>query len=321
MKNKLKVNGSAILTALFIMILVAISATAMSLLLQIDINRTQLIKQQFKLQLAANKAVLLAIKQLSKNAAKLSSKNANIDNNINKTKQLTIDDFTIKSHLIDLQGRFNLNSLVSKDRGPKNTKQNDSVKKLALLLIAANPNLEPINALAISKATFDWVNPLDRNKGYMPLDKFSANIGYRQAHRPMISISEFRLIKGVNQHIYNRTVPHLSALPENVAININSATLTVLRTIGPGLSSKEAKLIIDARGKKGFDSLEILKKDSHLRQLEIGNDFTTLTSNYFLSVVHIFNKNHRVIYYTLLKRQIERTKLSVSTLSQSINTY
>ncbi|MGI9286223.1 MAG: general secretion pathway protein GspK, partial [Pseudomonadales bacterium] len=58
------------------------------------------------------------------------------------------------------------------------------------------------------------------------------DIPYRAGNRPMLSASELRLVKGMTPELYQALLPHIVALPPGTAININTATVNVLRSMG-----------------------------------------------------------------------------------------
>lgn len=108
-----KNRGSALLTALFIMTLVAIVATAMSTRLQLDIYRTRLIINHDKLYLASQAITFWALSELNNKNIKLTK----------LTEQGMVDEYPknmdaiypqvqLSGGIYDLQARFNLNNLI-----------------------------------------------------------------------------------------------------------------------------------------------------------------------------------------------------------------
>jgi general secretion pathway protein K len=71
-----KLQGSALLTALFIMTLVAIVATAMSTRLQLDIYRTQMTLDSDKIYLASQAGTILSMAALANNKNTFSTADA-----------------------------------------------------------------------------------------------------------------------------------------------------------------------------------------------------------------------------------------------------
>ncbi|MFT7561166.1 MAG: general secretion pathway protein K, partial [Flavobacteriales bacterium] len=66
---------------------------------------------------------------------------------------------------------------------------------------------------------------------------------------PMASVSELLRIKGMTPILYQRLLPHIVALDISIGLNINTANLTVLRSINVGnngepLSLDDAQMLL-----------------------------------------------------------------------------
>lgn len=311
--NQFKNNGSAILTALFIMILVAIAATAMSLRLQIDINRSQLIQDVASLQANAQEGQLIMINKLLNNTLKYK---INIKENIDTphfTKSSTSEDNIIrKTVLTDLQANFNLNNIIDKSQ----------LKSFTLLINNVLPKIKLTQALHLSLFSQEWISKLNPNLNNLTTNKYYQSLAapYIPSHKPFSSVSEFRLVKGITYKIFNKLHPYITALPEQTAINLNTASKQVLRTLGAGLTNKQADDIIQERGKKGFKTLkEALAKPS-IKKLNILNKGLTLTSDYFLIATQVSAHEVHMVLFTIVKRTIKKNKVTVQVLQQTINT-
>lgn len=112
----LKTKGSALLTALFIMTLVAIVATAMSMRLQQDIYRTRLVITQDKLYLASQAVTFWALNELlDKNNRFTKTNPLGMVAQYPKNMESIYNQVQLSGGLFDLQARFNLNNLVEKN--------------------------------------------------------------------------------------------------------------------------------------------------------------------------------------------------------------
>ncbi len=108
-------RGSALISALFIMTLVAIATTAISVRLQLDIYRTQLTISTDRLYLASQLISFWAMSELS-------NKEKTFVANLGRERVLIfpanlqnmVPGLSIKGNLYALQGRFNLNNLLDK---------------------------------------------------------------------------------------------------------------------------------------------------------------------------------------------------------------
>jgi general secretion pathway protein K len=134
----------------------------------------------------------------------------------------------------------------------------------------------------------------------------------------MQSISEFRSVRGVTAKIYRLLSPYLTALPVPTAINLNTASIPVLRSLGDGLTATEANTIIQARGLDGLKSYELIEeliKKTHIPDTQI-----TLESEYFLCITYAQSHDQSLVHYTILHREKETNGKRTSTIiHDSIN--
>lgn len=292
------------------MMLVAIAATAMSLRLQIDINRTQLIKDTGLMMRLAQNPTLSSIVLLKDNLIKVTKKNEHVDNMPYTFPKMHEEGYTINAQIFDEQAKFNLNNLTEKK----------NILPFAHLLQVTNPGMDRKTAQFMSYAVHEWVSPLNLNKGKTELDTFYETKHYSPSHRKMVSVSEFRLIKGVTQSIYNNTLPFITALPKETPININTASLPVLQTLGVGLSETQAKKIIQKRGKKGFPTSYAFEANQKMKNLNIDPKSITVLSQYYLTVSTLKKKTAHLTLYTLIERTKNKHTIDVQINRQAINT-
>jgi general secretion pathway protein K len=306
------VKGSALLTALFIMTLVAIVATAMSTKTQLDIYRTQLLLNPDKLYLASQAVSFWALAELSNGKNKFSKasdqgvvaqypKNmTHIDNSVN-----------LNGDIYDLQARFNLNSMVNQK----------SMMVFMNLIKTITPQAESAK-MKIALAVSDWISNYDLARGKDNYSSYYQSLKppYYPSHQLMASASELRLVKDVSGPIYLALAPFITVLPEATPVNINTASIEVLKSLCNTKNESQINELITARKEKGIKDLgkvaEILKK------LDIAQEQITVESNYFLSVGYASSNNFNLTVYTLLKRTADKNgKISVNILRESINTF
>lgn len=130
------------------------------------------------------------------------------------------DGGSVQGQLVDLQGRFNLNSLIDKD---------GKVEPVSLELferLLRNLGLEPIWATRLA----DWLDADDQPlAGGGEDDLYTSMLpGYRPPNRPVTSISELLLLPGFDRGRLMILAPHVAALPRDAAINLCSATPPLL---------------------------------------------------------------------------------------------
>lgn len=126
----------------------------------------------------------------------------------------------VAAQLVDLQGRFNLNSLRT------SSGQIDPVALEVFERLLRNLDIEPIWAEKIA----DWIDDDDvpRSNGAEDDVYTSLTPGYRPPNRAITSISELLWLPGFDMSRYVRLAPHVAALPRDASINLCSATAALL---------------------------------------------------------------------------------------------
>ncbi|RUQ95137.1 type II secretion system minor pseudopilin GspK [Legionella septentrionalis] len=304
-------RGSALLSALFIMTLVAIAATAMSLHLQLDIYRTRLTILSDKMYLASQAVSFWAMDRL--HTKNLIVSNVDAEGKLEefpKNLQQIYPGITIHGGLYDLQARFNLNNV--QDR-----KYRVSFLKLLEQIL---PKTNAAQRRLLVDATVNWITPYTLGQGQ---DNFltyylQQHPPYLPSHFPMQSVSEFRLLQGVDAAIYQTLLPYVTALPEVTPINVNTAAKPVLRILGNGLNDTQVNTFIEARQQKTLDNKNLI---ALLQRFDIPREQITLESQYFLSVAITKAEGLTFINYTVIRRSKDKNgNLIVSIINESLNT-
>lgn len=303
--------GSALISALFIMTLVAIAATAMSSRLQLDIYRTRLTIQSDKHYLASEAITFWAMSELSD--PKKHFTKSNLQGQVlefPKQFQSISPDLLSQGALYDLQGRFNLNNLNDKKYYPVFLK----------LLENILPNMNVQERESIASATRQWISPYLPGRGNDELVRYylQQKPPYYPSQQPMQNMSEFRLIRGVTAKIYQSLSDYITVLPEKTAINLNTAPKKLIMSLGNGLTEYQANEIIQARGKNGI----VNKKDMTdlLQKLNLREEQITLESQYFMSMAIIKNEDLTLVNYSIIHRNKDKNgKISISLVNVSLN--
>ncbi|WP_133130586.1 type II secretion system minor pseudopilin GspK [Legionella yabuuchiae] len=301
-------RGSALLTALFIMTLVAIAVTAMSTRLHLDIYRTRLTINSDKLYLASQGVTFWAMDLLS---------NPEFNNPLPETTEFPKSNESLypqintKGRLIDLQARFNLNNLQDK----RYEVTFNQLLEQVLKSINANERK------TIVTGTEHWVMPYKPDRGADRLGGIykTNKPPYLPSHQPMTSVSEFRLVNGVTANTYQVLLPYITALPEITAININTASKPVLMSLGNGLTESQVadlKMIINDSNSK-----DLAKLSMQIQKFNIPSEQITTESIYYLSEAVTKSEHLSLINYTLLKRsKDEKGNVTVTIELESLNT-
>ncbi|MDZ7753716.1 MAG: type II secretion system minor pseudopilin GspK [Gammaproteobacteria bacterium] len=153
----------------------------------------------------------------------------------------------------DLQGRFNINGLIGDDSQVNAVALERFKRLLAYLDLPAS----------LTPALLDW---LDRDQsirfpGGAEDDYYSRlTPPYRPADRPMVAVSELRLVKGFEETVYQTLRPYVTTLPGATTINVNSAPVALLMTLADDLVEADLEALVEARREQPF-----LDVDSFLR--------------------------------------------------------
>lgn len=140
-------------------------------------------------------------------------------------RTLPVPGGTVAGTLVDLQGRFNLNTLVA--GGQANPAAIALFKRLLLRLEL--PGVRP-------EAVVDWIDPDSVALPGGGEDAFylRAEPPYRPANAPLASVQELRGIVGVDGAALARLAPHVTALPEQATVNVNTASPLLLEVLSGG---------------------------------------------------------------------------------------
>lgn len=306
-----KTSGSALLSALFLMTLIAIAATAMSTRLQMDIYRTRLVIQSDELSLASQAVGFWAMSNLLHPRKKQSA----IDNEGKlldfplKLKKI-YPGVVIQGSLYDLQARFNINNLQNKS----------FTLTFFNLLKQRNSKVEDKILRSIVKATENWVSPYQMGRGHDELMAYYTHQAppYLPGYQPMQNISEFRMVAGVTPAIYQAVLPLLTALPTVTGVNLNTVSKPVLSILGNGFSDEQMNAILEFRLEKGeFDQQDLI---TIINKYNFPPEQVTLESEYFLSVATVSTSDLLLKKYTVFHRTKDRKNgYAVSILSETLN--
>lgn len=197
--------------------------------------------------------------------------------------------------LTDLDGRFNLNTLV------RNGARDPVAQARFSRLLAA---LELPSALL--DTVCDWIDSDSQAaaQGAEDLDYLRADPPYRAANRPIVHISELRRVQGVTAEVYARLAPEVSALPADTGVNINTLSAAGMMSLADGISLDLGKRL-NRGGSAQYRSMTELVDE--LTQAGIALDPAALqdlkvSSNWFLarSDVELSGRHYR--FYSLLQR-------------------
>lgn len=301
-------QGSALISALFIMTLVTIAATAMSTRLQLDIYRTQLALNQDTLYLASQAVTGWAMGQLSARHPHFVAQNASgVVRLFPKQYQRLSPKVVTEGYLIDLQSKYNIN----------NTSDKQYHALFHALMNRVLKDTQTSEQDAILQSISQWMqpeHPRQKQEG-----SFNPNKRPASDVRLMTHVSELQLIHGINTKTYKALYPYVTALPETTAINLNTASKRLLLSLSEGTSTSLIQTLLNMRDNKEIKSIEDIRLI--LEKMAIPMTLVTLESTYFLSVANMSLNHQHLTVYVLLKREtINRGKVRVHIIHESLNT-
>lgn len=204
----------------------------------------------------------------------------------------------ISANLRDLNGCFNLNNLVL----PDNTAAQDAWRAMFTRLLAIR-GVDP----GVAEAVVDWLDA-DANSAGSGGAEDSAYLGlplpYRAANRAFAQVSELRLVRGVDGDTYARLAPDVCALPPGTTLNVNTASVAVLRSIAPGISQSLAERLWQDGSANWTD------RNAFLRELPNGGMTlgslaaqVGLASSYFIARGEVVLDDVPFTFHSLIERR------------------
>jgi general secretion pathway protein K len=178
----------------------------------------------------------------------------------------------IRAWITDLNGRVNPNNLLVEN-------QIDSTAQARLIRLFQAAGLSP----EVLPALIDWLDGDIQPTGATGAEDdyyTGLEIPYRAANAPLGSVTELRLLRGMDQEAYAQLAPWLAAIPGGSGINVNTAEEGALFAIG--LDQERAQAIIQARSDQPFTQVAEFTAHPALQGLEIDGTRLDVSSRYFL---------------------------------------
>lgn len=215
----------------------------------------------------------------------------------------------IRGYLEDMQARINLNSLLD-GKGVPDREALQRFKRL-LRILDLNPG--------IAEAAVDWLaadnspfGPWGAEDGYY----LGMNPPYLAANRRFRDAAELRLVRGVNETVWHRLKPFVSALPQaDTAVNINTASPEVLASAVPSWGSPRQALVeaMQWAGKTRQAPFESVREFYDTTGLEYNDDEPPtglgVRSKFFLAHTRVEMGAHSRNVATLYQRDAERARV------------
>lgn len=279
-------RGVALITAMLVVALAASAAVAMVSRQQYDIRRTGNLLQAEQAYL-----YVLGIEDWAGQILRRDREDNNVDHAGEEWATLLppipVEGGQLAGSIEELQGRFNLNDLILNGEVDA-----EALARFRRLLAALELNTE------LAMAVADWldadIEPIF--PGGAEDDTYTRGVRpYRSANAPFVSVSELRLLNGMNEivdpeekeTVYDKLVPHVCALPGRTPVNVNTATAPVLMSLAEGLTEADAEALIEGRGDEGYTTVNDFlqanalagRGDGKLEKLvDVKSDYFVVTS-------------------------------------------
>ena len=269
----------ALVTALLVVSLATVAAVAMATRLQVDMRRTSNLlngEQAYAYAVAAESWAYVILRRDQEE----SDFDSLGENWATALPPIAVEGGFVNGHIEDLHGRFNINNLIEDEGEPSDAEASVNDEELAYFKrLLEVLDLEP----ALAPALLDWIDADINTRfpdGAEDDTYLLAETPYRAANRPMVSISELRLVKGFTPEVVAMLEPHVIALPEETSININTATPAVLRALHKELDDSGVEQLLADRGDEGYENVDTFLEHDALAGLELDVE-VDITSDWF----------------------------------------
>ena len=291
-------RGAAIITALLVVALVAVTASALLAQQSQTLTRTEAVIARAQARAYSDTAVQWARSILADDARRdgIAGNDHFGEAWASGITALPVENAVVSGTISDEQGRFNLNNLVT-DKG---TVVPSSVQFFRNLLekLGLPPDL--------ANAVVDWIDADSDTSspgGAEDLTYLALPSPYRAANRPLVQVDELLRVKGFDAKTVNALRPFVTALPAITRINLNTAPLEVIRAALPKFSEMELLQFAKERLTKPFTDLnDIRTRYPRAEESMFLNTDLGVKSDYFTANVAVSSGNVQLRTQTLLKR-------------------
>ncbi len=239
-------HGVALVLALLVVALVTVIAVELSWRFELTLVRSA--NRWYGVQ---SSAYLHGAEQLAAYALKMDAEQDQESGELKDTLndvwampvETPMEDGWLRGRVEDAQGRFNLNSLVVKAKPPKNNAkdwqnwtapQRRFIRLLQTIELEEEVFLDRSTAENITQAVIDWIDDDSDETGFGGAESDyygQLEVPFFIANKPMSSVSELFIVRGMTPQFYQKLLPLVIALPKEVALNVNTMPIELMRTI------------------------------------------------------------------------------------------
>lgn len=309
-------SGVALITAMLVVAIAALAATALLGSANLSIHRTGVLRDTEQAWWTARGVQSWVLGILDQDAR--DSTYDGLDEAWSQpVDYLPLDQGFVRGNIIDAQGAFNLNNLAVQSNAVVYQQQFER-------LISGLPAVQEMPANLVN-AIRDWMDA-DSTPGFPggaeDTEYLSRNPPYRAANRPFTVVSELLAVQGMTRELYQaltrceivngRPRSCITVLPGAAAqapaagvqatpVNVNTAPEPVLRALSGSVNESALRQFLAERVEKPDQTVA-----DFLRRNIFGADVTAdriaVSSHYFQIQGEVFVGSSRVSLYSLIQR-------------------
>ena len=215
-----------------------------------------------------------------------------------------VEDGSVSGRLIDESGKFNLNNLVKVDGNQVDESARRWFEKL----------LQRVGLPAeLSQAVIDWQDSNDETMGAMGAESNyyqGLDPAYLTPNTKFHSVEELKLVRGFEGKNFDLIRPYVTALPEQIKVNMNTAPALLLASIDPKVDVKavEQELKTKQTNLTYFNNIDDLWKLNAFSGIEeqSKNDAATFLdskSNFFVAQIEVDLSDRKRQFTSLMMRK------------------
>lgn len=338
-------SGVALITVLLIVFLASMTAVSLSMIQQIALRRSTVLQHQQQARLytlgVEQWAGLILLRDRRDSVIDHPGEAW-----ANLPPMLPVENGELSGKIRDLQGCFNLNNLWQAASGaapeppeaaPESQKPNPDAEKPPSPNPPNSPNppdaeksagqgkihpeqLKVLQRLLnhvqvnpeLAQAIADWIDP-DTDPlfpdGAEDSEYTVRNPPYLAANQPMLSISELRLIKGVDPEVYERLAALVCALPPGTPLNVNTAPAPVLAALDEHAQPADIERVLKERPAQGYQNVDEFLNAAQLTPDAPTKALLSTDSQYFLLQVEVRLGDGRAVLSSTLFRDENRVRV------------
>lgn len=206
---------------------------------------------------------------------------------------LPVERALVAGDIVDEQGKFNLNNLVSGAAASE-----ADMKALRRLLSEAGLPQD------LAEAVLDWIDTDADISGpggaedsyYLALPR-----PYRAANGPMTQVEELYRVRGFDAAAVAKLRPYVSALPARTMLNVNTASVPVIAAVLE-LPLEKAQQIVAERGRKAFASAADLGERAGKMGIQVPVSLAGVKSDFFSVRVRVAQDDVQLATEALIRR-------------------